>query len=1654
MDNTTLRQLSSRELAFCLREAIVKQSVPAVSRQLLASIEQESLPPTVYSLWLTATADHSVPLQDALFQQFSKHVRKAAIQRLGKDLRSAQWQVVWSDLGGTEGLLALFAHSSVNEVKMLSRAIGRCRGRSRDGSAKRQAAVTSLFQALFPNLYPTSKLQSSDPRPLEKHYAQIIPACTSECVLSILTHEPSVLSECIPKKRVAQYHCSLLRHLVIEVILGHALNNEGMLLSQVKEASIMRDYLPSLLQHLPQLPGLEPKLSASMDFSIAVLEKITTQKDPSLPEIVTNRDGILPEDFVLSELMEPLMRRMIVRKITSDTLRPLLDLVIAYLKARPKAATQCSLNSDGIIFQVARLWSTSAPHIHDQLAALIGLPGARADQGIGAYQPTLDAVRQSRRFELLQTILLHSKGIGEDIESDEGLGILGLGPWPTSIFLSLPLQDALQLLRRMIRLHPEAGFLTLGSTNTIMSQPTGPGGTRGDAALLLRLLSRETEPDVEQAEAVIKEKKATAVKSRAQTDRAFFAKSALFYAIASGSLRLYKELTLWLRRFLHDPLTVKSMFHAATTMVEGIRLLSGIPELLDRLTANDICKNVVLANSILLELLGTAAQSLKEPSFSARDWYGLFRLFGDVVMVRLNSAGKLKRIYNLTEDELYDVLWTDTLKMLLEAEKIGLSLEHENLGFNFPSGPISRSQESAQTLRPALPSSFRFLDDLARARNTVWRKHRLTVHPAAAVLEAPWPRGLPIQHLTQPFDIAVEAAFDKMPFIASRAADIVMLDSQSGMASPPNQEDIKLAIGQFVESYDIALAIHVLQRPSRERREEAARNVYFHATGNLSRQMSQSEAALWWQHIYKRVLPDVKFPLPIRRPGEEYPMVPSVTNPFDITEWHPALAQPAEISPRDLETTCLDCMLYSYDHTEWDLNRMVTIPRSQTLGMIPASIWSSERLRHVRPMTLPMKEGFIASALLYQDSRIEGASRILATPFPSGADIRYPAMFLDEDFLLSKEVSESSARDVLLHFEDMVPPSLLLSLISAAFEVLSSTSQEVTKAISREDTAYRLLILLLKSDRPQCVFESLLHAILDHPEASSWHRQFLTKGFMRDLSSAQAESMMQSFASSVCKKLAEQASLPRPQPQADDISALPKPAIKVTTVKFLAQFVADADFISPHLAADVLSDIFRNATHIDIRAAVVNSMLCRLRACADDSSASLAERLMQCLEGTVAVLGSLNERHPMQMHGWKIDRTTGLLPEIYASGGIEALPPLLDLICQAIIHEWMPSSHLHQRLIYRVLLPAIRMSGENNTQWTTLFLSRHAPSSAYPQIPRLPAKPRILSSLLRWRYQDMPRFVLDLFHQWFMFTMSPPEPHVAKLNEGIRKDVNLHNSNEGQHWLSLYGREIRNFGSLWFNTAYMLTKVWTYSTIEDGIELPYVQTLVHEEAKLLCGLDDIDFGEWERLVDTLKPPLTSYSSEQDRKAWKANAKPVLERILDTVDAMRTPAWQRDPQRKPLVLPMTFAYRLWLLDYPILSPSLPRVARCETFAAQLANALKDVMNLGVGHHDQLKAIEAASLECAHEDRVLVACHLGQLRGDPSGNMLTQEAILRVEIADALFRGANLAKDTTSTSLDGSKEECSSSVADVLNSWRVHHDEGIRMRGMRLMKLLEL
>lgn len=915
------------------------------------------------------------------------------------------------------------------------------------------------------------------------------------------------------------------------------------------------------------------------------------------------------------------------------------------------------------------------------------------------------------------------------------------------------------------------------------------------------------------------------------------------------------------------------------------------------------------------------------------------------------------------------------------------------------------------------------------------------MEPAVAALKPPWPHGLPIQCLMGPVNVALDSAFTQMPFLAKRAAEVVLIDPAAALVDVTNDKEMRHAIGQFIDNFGDALAIHIMQCPTGYEKDSRVHAAWSHAINVLSPgRLSKNEAELFWRNIFQRAIPHVKLPDLKLKINEEYPIIPTNVDPREPFEWNPAALVNPEVESRELPVTVLDCMIAAPQCLQWNTRHQFRVPKPKTQGTASAPIWSYQRLEDFRKLPRSVQEGIVATALLVESSQIQGSSRILAAPFPYETNVRYPSLFLDHDFLLSRDALHPPADVVLSHFIKMVPSTLLLDLTVSALDALSRTPSISTKLASTERTAFGLLKSLSRSDRPDLASNLIVRTILDRPDASSWHRQLLSKGFIRSLWAGEAQDIISIFAASILERLQRQVTSSSNQQKAEGSNTSSDPYIKITTVKFLAQTLGDADFVPPEFCVDVLSKLLRMASHVDIRVAVLDSMLSRLGRCADSSSNELAERLILALETVIPTIGSLNERKQTQDADWIEAEKTWKLPEVYEDGGMQAFPPMLNVILYAITSHDTSSGILRTRLIRRIVLPVIEKSKEQSARWVKMFALKHLPAGQPIQTPSFPVRPGILRSLIQNCPSEVPKYILDLYQQFFLTNISP-SAGLMQLIKKVNGNIELRDSNEGQYWLSLYGR------GTWIATGpvvSILTKSRKYSVVSDGYQISHVQDLVLEQAEALLQLADRSIGHWNAFMAALEPPVAEHCSEQDRKAWLMNAKPVILRIIKRIDALRTPAWQRDRNRQPAVLPPVFSLRLWLLDYPQLSQSPDAAERCVIFAQQLVSVLRETIDLGLAHHAKLGEIESAASSCLPKDDIRVACCLGNIEQEDTGRL--QESLLRVELADAMLRKAKLPRNQ--------HDETLQSVKAMLEAWRNCEIEEVRMREIRLSKHLKM
>ena len=1651
LDSKLLRSQTPHDLALHLRDVCNGHSVEVVSAHLLEAIERKSIPPTIYRLFLTAVKNP--PLSEPLRQQFSQYVRKSAIDCFGVQLKGDAWEDAWNDVGGVPGLLILFAELSVLEVKQFCKVIGRCKGRSKVEAQQRQAKATELFKPLLPSYFTSRDHTSRDQRPLHRYYARILPACTSECVREVLSHENQTLQSRFPIREIVKFHPQLVRNHILDTLKGE----DSML-----DDDILPQYLRPLLQSEPSLPGVQPGFSMSMETSEDTLKILASSSNAGF-SIDLSRD-----------LLKPFLRRLKADRIDLQHVGKIIDLAIEYYQSHEEQREdQLALNKGGLIFHTIHCWSTAPSSFEPRLVALFELYRfhphqtyrwfkdifSTSAQHIRAYVVCIfDAAKKSSRYDLLRLFCRHALGAGYDIESDEGLKSLPILNWPVSFFKGIGASDGISLLQRLRHFKDDGDFLEFErpqsvsspyhrdtrTFHTIFSHPLRRGVGRGDPALLLIYLKRAMAGSETDAQFAIDAVRNRAATSRDPDDRAFFVSSAAFYAIASGSLELYGKTIEWMRRFLGDYKVVKTAYSAAVALtIEGISLLSGVPGNLKGITMDELRGNILKSNGILLQFLSSATTALREPAFDATDWYGTFSLFREVITHRVGQAAKVQRYLKLADDELYDILWAPTLATLIDVERIGLAPENARLKFNTTLGPLQISLHSfgnGRSVDASLPSTYCFLDNLARSRDQLWQELRPTWDPAVAALGPPFPRGLPIQCLTYLYAMDTDQAASHTPYLTARAKAIVLIEPSIALSNIPTDEETQSAIGRLVDDYSTALAIYIKQHPPGSRRDEAVAEATRHAIHQLSGRLRPDEVERFWNMILRRIglsLHDVSC-----KPKERqlYPKVPTDANPHEPTKWHPENMVTQAVKARKLASTVLDCMLFTNSFCKWEERNDFQVRESEVPALSALSMWSligSKNSRELRSIPIPERDGIIATALLYQSSKLGAGTRLLAAPFPLADDVRYPSLFLDEESLQYCDKHNVQPTKTLARFIDLVPPKLLLQSTLSALDQLSGLSDDSPELADRIQTAYRLLKLLSNGDRPKYASELIVQAIIDGPRSSSWNRQLLAKNYLARLSAQDSQDIISSFASSIHTKLKSQATFRYSKTNEDT----PKPQVKVTTVKFLAQLLERGEYVSPKFAVGVLSNLFIMASHIDIRYAVLQSLLSRLEQCDDESSQPLVEDIFSALEAMVPILGALNERKPMQDSDWKKMEQTGEVPEMYDLD--DDLSPLMGLIHDKL-RRYDISQPTHRKFLFeRVILPAIEKSRTEHTRWTQLFIRKYAFESS-TQMLDPPTYSTIIKPFVKSCYHELPVTVLRSYHQ-FASTNAFPPTEIPRINERVSSDPDLRDSDRGLYWLALYGVKDELTDAV---LPKMLQRSWIPTSLpEGGIQLSHVQDLVFVQATTLLERSDPKFTEWKQYWAALKPPHQETDARL-YKSWLQNCKPVIERLITHVDSLRPPAWQRDPNRKPRFLPDAFTLRLWLLPYPHVShPESSLMNRAATFAKEVLKLLDELMKMGLRAHAKFKALRDAAMKCYSDTRIWVALSLINQGVEDSDTH-----ILKLEMAEALLTGFDFQERRCKG--DAEWKRMTLQFLRLNRLCKDSDDEAIRMKGWSIANQVDL
>ncbi|KAH7398509.1 hypothetical protein BKA66DRAFT_546066 [Pyrenochaeta sp. MPI-SDFR-AT-0127] len=1626
VDAKRIRTSTLAQLRQYYKELSDQGSDEELTEQLLQTIERGLIPPHTFALWLGVSKSRHT-IRDALLQNKSIIVRGLALKQLQADLRSSTWRETWDGVGGTTGVLEIFADLSVLEVRDACKVIGRS-AKGADLTAKREC-FTHLFKGLHPSYFPNAIYKTADQRPLKKYYGLLATTCSPDVIEQAISDSIDGVLKHARQRDLLQYHSmSIGQEQLRRLINDH-------------RGAVDEKQLRDLCRHYPASSSQERGFSASMQFALTLLRGLVQPGASSVDDT-----------FFINDLVRPLLKRAVRKRAKSDRVHEIVDLTVRYLELHPSAGKMITTKNGDILYLVAYCWARKPTLFEVPLLTLISHPlyGTSQLDELNRWDGFLARVVPSRRYALLRFGIQASTSLDLDVNTD----LRNVKGFLThSLLTKLGPVDSLSLFTRLRKERGDENLVGCGNPQSILSLTPTYETCDGDPELYhiqLLKLNRCGEEAETLATRYVERRKKQATSAPQPEQRGFYSKSALFGAIASGSLDLYKNAIDWSKRFIRDPLVFKEI-HPRSYPDEAISLLSGIPEPYEAsLTMSDLHNRVKKANSILTSMFDTACAALQEPSFVSHNWEGVLRLFFEAVAKRIKLMPMVRTTLEPSEDELYHGIWEPTISLLIAIEEKANQDGYERLQASSVRGILSHGGADV-ALKTHDISILKFLDELAVARNALWSAARASKHPTINTLPENLPRGLPIQHLIAPWILDVEDLGTYAPYLFSRTMDTLFAKIPRVLETVPKDKAFLKLMGIFADSYQLALQLYIPPSCEQTVKQERIQKAWQYAIGPLSRnRMSQDEAERFWRDKKPRYLGE--WP-PIKSQDSTNIELPLFSETIDSTKpmlWNPFREVKPQKTRRNLgKPTYVDLATVIAQLTSYNpkFGNTLVLRNQEVPPSIPARIpWEEMR---------KWCESQAIAAMLHFDTRFgfneDGA---LASPFPSEIDARYPSLLLHPD---SQILDTWTAIAMIYSGIDAVPSELLYQVtqnIAAALDAADSGKAicPANAYAKLHEIVMMLIIKLGECDRPSLAKDFIIQTILNRPNSSSWHRQLLKPSFLRRLSASDAKACFETFATQLVGTMqARQEEFDIAKRQGDEafeksvVQEQPAdvPHIKVTTIKFFAELLRGTDFIGENHAVTVLTILARSALHIDVRLSIVSSLLAMLKTASETGQ----EEVLTGLGLLASSAGNLNEREPVTESDWKQAETEISLPEMQFVPGesLDVRSPILHALLAYIRNEASDATSL-QPYVERIILPTIARLTQQTSRWVSLFRVKYGIDEI--DIPLLPRQTNLIPMVLSAKGAKLnllPRKLLEDFTTHIMFNIAPP-PTIRRLNEKFKSDPALRCQPDVSTWLQLYGEglDIVKHFTL-FDMLSLLEQALDASDAE-AITPNVIQENFLKVFRLVIANDTPSYH-------TLSTTLTNRLTMGDCLAktwWLTHGKTTIEAIIAHVGSLRTREWDCDPHRNPAVLPETFDWRLLLLDYPWPQRSDnddDRERKCKAFADQLETLLKEMS--GSMYHENFFELQVTlgryipnssmpnSLEYALGDNwVLTAIHLGGLAKSMLSCVTTSD-LLRMKLAKTLVDVAG--------NMDDIEPGLRKRLGALVESWKACENEDIRRIG---------
>lgn len=1493
-------------------------NVQVLTKTLVDAVDDGSIPPSVYPMWMTITNTTHVIVY-GMKQTSSRLIREHAIRAFVKRMRHADtMEDMWKTVGQEQGLATIMNSFAVVDVKNLCSGLGGC-AFATSGLEQRQRLISSLLNLLHPlagNTPPT------DTRPLLPIYVRLLPACSSQLVkqwASKFEWEKWFMTYDVTS-RLVQAHSTTMEDFVITVQDPEKWN-----LDMIKV--LLTNRYQFCLDLLKRFLDMEKTMTTRYIF-VYMTETISSQcTKQRLPWEFQKQFWALACDCLEKH----------------DNLR-----------AYPKLACPSWEKAD-------------EAHFDEQLLKRLFQVTKDRRDGWNIFHP-LFILRHSApcfRERIFISYWKYSHGPAIDIpailgkiERGEPVEKLTSLSWSDNNCLELLPQEALGRIVKVwnaITNPKPTGELEICLT---ACRPLYGGdlederadrcsafkSTCGYYSSLRTSTSEDLFPTAREDLLVEFEHwKQKASRGRLSEDRANWAVQALQIPVLLGDLSLFNDALTWARRFSKDKDAVTEIYCSLVlqdTLVTD--LLSGASFLrrnVGKLSKDGLSAHIKSCHTIFHTLTESYIGVVREPNIYEFDCK-IFGSIGYYVCRRLQAMEAVQRHLQLSDVDLFSLVWQPTIDTLIACEKACLdscdeenSMAHifnwlDNLKFRFYAGS-NGSRKGKLKIRSQV--SLTFIDKLSKERDQLRFEYRKKKFPD---LEK-WPSAcrpvLPLRHLL-PYQVEFRG---EIPYINSRLTDVLLMDPEEAFLEVTTDDKDRYQQLLNLVHWDRVLRMY-LRGTTKDVRRKRINQVWNHVVTHLSQEgrgLVQTGHD-WYSHFKEAgvrtkeitchtdvVMSSAKLTLPLTAD----------------TEWDPNASIRFQLAGTGRETY-MDCYT---SNMKFDYGPNIdTIRQKDT----PESFWAfMDGLPHHR-LVAEGGDALIEAAILSLESHQPGVSSILEKEMPGTINARYPLRKLSTDFTdkhLEDAPKVSLVMDVLWELRDRVPSVVVARLAESILAVVIADESPLPELPYQ--MIVRMIDILFRGDKPSLALPLISTFIDQLNNESTWHPGILNVGVFNRLEPKLANEYLSKVSSLILSRLektnveiSNEADTSDVEDDVDgdtetevDTESEEGPeaktkskeearnVVKTTTTRLIPEIIRFGLFTdgSPLL---VVTSKFLSATKtLSVKTAILESLLAKMDA-SQEHWQPYAELIK---EHFIQVAGSLNEDFPETEGTWKVAETGGKLPKPYDAS--QGSPKLLTSLFKLL--------HRRNETLIELFMSAIHLSIQNNKRWAQLFLKKVGVEVELHELPDSPVYPDILLDLVEGHCEYVPKQILDILIKEKRAKMnpSPKMKHAAKLVEAITgQDAEL--VDQKRHYINSF--------VTWYSESSKPLECPDYS---NGTELG-------GRSKAICNLYQDRYTIWvmqqltgykpsnpdisDSDIDDMALDLASACCQSGRKLTleflglilapgsaidgplkpESRFMPLVNKMKALTESMRSETWAKDKLRSPSQLASPEHFEIFML----------------------------------------------------------------------------------------------------------------------------------------------